>query len=74
MFRVAILRFWHAHAQDYAREAEAHPGTEIAAVWDEEARARTRRLARIGRTRDGRIAREAVCGTPEGAGFRVRPR
>ena len=34
----------------------------------------TRSLARIGRTRDGRIAREAACGTPEGAGFRVRPR
>ena len=68
MFRVTILSFWHVHAQDYAREAEAHPGTEIAAVWDEEPR------AKIGRTRDGRIAREAVCGTPEGAGFRVRPR
>ena len=37
MFRVAILSFWHAHAQDYAREA--HPGAEIAAVWDEEPRA-----------------------------------
>src|SRR5215207_174454 len=36
MFRVAILSFWHVHAQDYAREAEAHPGTEIAAVWDED--------------------------------------
>jgi 1,5-anhydro-D-fructose reductase (1,5-anhydro-D-mannitol-forming) len=39
MFRVAILSFWHVHAQDYAREAEAHPGTEITAVWDEEPRA-----------------------------------
>ena len=68
MFRVTILSFWHVHAQDYAREAEAHPGTEIAAVWDEEPR------AKIGRTRDDRITREAVCGTPEGAGFRVRPR
>ena len=36
MFRVAILSFWHVHAQDYAREAEAHPATEIAAIWDEE--------------------------------------
>ena len=36
MFRVAILSFWHVHAQDYAREAEAHPGTELVAVWDEE--------------------------------------
>ena len=39
MFRIAILSFWHVHAQDYAREAEAHPGTEIAAVYDEEPRA-----------------------------------
>jgi len=38
MFRAAILSFWHVHAQDYAREAEAHPGTEIAAIWDEEPR------------------------------------
>ena len=36
MFRTAILSFWHVHAQDYAREAEAHPGTEITAVWDED--------------------------------------
>ncbi len=35
MFRVAILSFWHVHAQDYTREAEAHPGVEITAVWDE---------------------------------------
>ena len=36
MFRTAILSFWHVHAQDYAREAAAHPGTEITAVWDED--------------------------------------
>jgi hypothetical protein len=41
MFQVAILSFWHAHAQDYAREAEAHPGVEIAAVWNEEPSANT---------------------------------
>ncbi len=35
MFRVAILSFWHVHAEDYAREAEANPETEVAAVWDE---------------------------------------
>ena len=35
MFRVAILSFWHVHAWDYAREAEANPETEIVAVWDE---------------------------------------
>lgn len=35
MFRVAILSFWHVHAEDYAREAEEHPGAEVVAVWDE---------------------------------------
>jgi 1,5-anhydro-D-fructose reductase (1,5-anhydro-D-mannitol-forming) len=36
IFRVAILSFWHVHAQDYAREIETHPETEIAAIWDED--------------------------------------
>lgn len=35
MIRVAMLSFWHVHGKDYAREAEEHPDTEIAAVWDE---------------------------------------
>ena len=35
MLRLAILSFWHVHAEDYAREAERHPDTEIVAVWDE---------------------------------------
>ncbi|HVF01424.1 MAG TPA: Gfo/Idh/MocA family oxidoreductase [Rubrobacteraceae bacterium] len=35
MFKVAILSFWHVHAEDYARQAEANPETEIVAVWDE---------------------------------------
>ncbi len=34
-FRVAILSFWHVHAEDYAREAAEHPGAEVVAVWDE---------------------------------------
>lgn len=37
MFRVAVLSFWHVHAQDYAREAEEHPGVEVVAIWDEDA-------------------------------------
>ncbi len=37
MFRVAVLSFWHVHAQDYASEAEEHPGAEVSAVWDEDA-------------------------------------
>lgn len=35
MIKVAMLSFWHVHAKDYARQAAEHPGTEIAAVWDE---------------------------------------
>ena len=35
MIRVAMLSFWHVHGKDYARTAEEHPATEIAAVWDE---------------------------------------
>jgi 1,5-anhydro-D-fructose reductase (1,5-anhydro-D-mannitol-forming) len=35
MIRVAMLSFWHVHGKDYARAAEQHPETEIAAVWDE---------------------------------------
>jgi 1,5-anhydro-D-fructose reductase (1,5-anhydro-D-mannitol-forming) len=36
VFRVAILSSWHVHAQDYAGEAQACPGAELAAMWDEE--------------------------------------
>lgn len=35
MIRVGMVSFWHVHANDYARQAEEHPDTEIAAVWDE---------------------------------------
>ncbi len=36
MFRVAILSFWHVHAEDYACETEEHPNAEIVAIWDED--------------------------------------
>ena len=36
MIRVAILSFWHVHADDYLREATEHPDTEVVAVWDED--------------------------------------
>ncbi|MDB5084273.1 MAG: oxidoreductase [Bacilli bacterium] len=35
MIKAAILSFWHVHARDYAKQATAHPDTEIVAVWDE---------------------------------------
>ena len=34
MVRVAILSFWHVHAEDYAREAAVHADADIVAVWD----------------------------------------
>jgi 1,5-anhydro-D-fructose reductase (1,5-anhydro-D-mannitol-forming) len=33
---VAVLGFWHVHAADYAQLAQAHPGTELVAVWDDD--------------------------------------
>lgn len=36
MVKLALLSFWHVHAQDYARQAKEHPDTEIVAVWDED--------------------------------------
>jgi 1,5-anhydro-D-fructose reductase (1,5-anhydro-D-mannitol-forming) len=36
VIRIAILSFWHVHAKDYARDAEATPSTQITAVWDED--------------------------------------
>jgi predicted dehydrogenase len=36
MIGVAILSFWHVHAKDYAREAQAHPKTSVVAAWDED--------------------------------------
>jgi predicted dehydrogenase len=46
--RLAILSFWHVHARDYAREATGHPGTEIVAVWDEDAVRGSRWAADLG--------------------------
>jgi len=46
--RLAILSFWHVHAADYARQASAHPGTEITAVWDEDTARGRARAAELG--------------------------
>ncbi|KRE50787.1 Gfo/Idh/MocA family protein [Paenibacillus sp. Soil724D2] len=35
MIKVAMLSFWHVHANDYAKQVEGHPVTQIVAVWDE---------------------------------------
>lgn len=36
MIRLAMLSFWHVHANDYARQANEHPDTVITAIWDED--------------------------------------
>ena len=36
MIKVAMLSYWHVHAWDYTKEVQAHPDTEIVAVWDEQ--------------------------------------
>ncbi|WP_419998717.1 Gfo/Idh/MocA family protein [Streptomyces boninensis] len=46
--RIAILSFWHVHAPDYARQATAHPDTEITAIWDESAERGAAEAARLG--------------------------
>src|SRR5947209_8091382 len=35
MIRLAMLSFWHVHAQDYLHQALKNPATAITAVWDE---------------------------------------
>jgi predicted dehydrogenase len=37
MIRLAMLSFWHVHAQDYLQQAQKNPDAKIAAVWDESA-------------------------------------
>jgi 1,5-anhydro-D-fructose reductase (1,5-anhydro-D-mannitol-forming) len=34
--RIAAVGFWHVHADDYAKAAREHPGTELVAVWDDD--------------------------------------
>jgi len=82
VFRVAVLSFWHVHAQDYASEAEEHPGAEVCAVWDEDGeRGRTeasRRGVPFYEDLDGLLSLEDVDGvvvtTPTVAHREVIPR
>ncbi len=65
-FRVAILSFWHVHAEDYARETEAHPNAEIVAIWDEDPergeREATRRSVTFHENLDTLLARDDIDG------------
>lgn len=47
MIRVAMLSFWHVHADGYAREAGEHPGTEVVAAWDEDPARGKERAAKL---------------------------
>ena len=64
-----MLGFWHVHAADYAREAVAHPDTEIVAAWDEDV---TRGATARGRARGP--AREDLRRAPGPIGHRRRHR
>ena len=33
--KVAALGFWHVHGDDYARDAAAHEGVDLVALWDD---------------------------------------
>ena len=33
--KIGKISYWHVHARDYTKQAQQHPATEIAAVWDE---------------------------------------
>ncbi|MDI9261166.1 Gfo/Idh/MocA family protein [Alicyclobacillus sendaiensis] len=48
MIRLAMLSFWHVHARDYARQAQAHPEAEIVAVWDEDEQRGSLEALRLG--------------------------
>ena len=34
---IAVLGFWHVHADEYAAAARDHSGTHLAGIWDREA-------------------------------------
>src|SRR5262245_36372467 len=36
MFRIAMLSFAHVHANDYARQVNAHPEATIQCIWDDD--------------------------------------
>jgi 1,5-anhydro-D-fructose reductase (1,5-anhydro-D-mannitol-forming) len=50
VIRVAILSFWHVHADDYAREAQNHPKTQVVAAWDEDAARGRAKASSLGAT------------------------
>lgn len=45
---IAVLGFWHVHADDYARLAREHPGTRLVAAWDPDADRGREGAARLG--------------------------
>lgn len=35
MIKIAILSFWHVHADDYSKQVNEHSATQLVAAWDE---------------------------------------
>ncbi|MBN2980225.1 Gfo/Idh/MocA family protein [Cohnella algarum] len=48
MIRVGMLSYWHVHAEDYTKQVLEHPGTEIAAIWDEQPERGREKAAKYG--------------------------
>jgi 1,5-anhydro-D-fructose reductase (1,5-anhydro-D-mannitol-forming) len=46
--RVAILSFWHVHAPDHVRYAQAHPDVDIVGVWDDDTERGRSRAGELG--------------------------
>ncbi|MGG6311014.1 Gfo/Idh/MocA family protein [Paenibacillus macerans] len=46
--RIGKISFWHVHAWDYTKETQAHPDTEITAVWDENPERGREEAAKLG--------------------------
>jgi 1,5-anhydro-D-fructose reductase (1,5-anhydro-D-mannitol-forming) len=46
--RVAVLGYWHVHADDYASSVRAHPGTDLVGVWDDDAERGREAAERLG--------------------------
>jgi len=46
--RIAVLSAWHVHAEEYGRAAIDHPGTELVAVWDDDAERGKELAGRLG--------------------------
>jgi predicted dehydrogenase len=66
---IAVLGFWHVHADDYARQAAEHPGTRVVAAWDPDPERGREGAARLGVAYEPDVA--AVLARPDVDGVTV---